>query len=188
MRLFQPYLFLALFLCGFANASAQTDSTQWATYFQERNLIQRRGMTVLGGWAAGNMAVGAVGSWQADGETQAIHQMNLLWNTVNMGLATMGYFRSKKPLTASNAYQATDLSYRPEKTLIFNAGLDLGYIGAGLYLIERGKQRTNLAARDQSVGFGKSLVMQGAFLFLFDVALHQALVKHRKTRLANLLR
>lgn len=176
-----------LYCCAIFPLSAQTDSTAWRNYFDERNLIQRRGMTVLGGWAVGNMAVGAVGAWQSDGETRSFHQMNLMWNSVNAGLAVAGYLRSKKPLTAANAAQGVDLSYRPEKTLIFNAGLDLAYMGAGAYLIERAKTRADLAARDQLRGFGKGLVVQGAFLFVFDLALHCALAKHRQKRLPTLL-
>ena len=53
-----------------------------------------------------------------------------------------------------------------------NAALDLGYMAGGLYLKERGLRREN----DRLVGFGKSVILQGAFLMAFDaimVGFHQ---------------
>ena len=57
--------------------------------------------------------------------------------------------------------------------MLFNAGLDVGYVFGGLYLNERGQRLVN----EQTQGFGKSLVLQGSFLLVFDVVqycLHHA--------------
>ncbi|MCB0846751.1 MAG: hypothetical protein KDE26_26060, partial [Bacteroidetes bacterium] len=57
-----------------------------------------------------------------------------------------------------------------EKILLFNAGLDLAYIASGAYLIERSKTNPANAGRaEQFNGYGQSLILQGGFLFVFDL-------------------
>jgi len=48
-----------------------------------------------------------------------------------------------------------------------NTGLDVGYMLGGLYLIERSKNAEKKPERLK--GFGKSIILQGAFLFAFDL-------------------
>lgn len=60
-----------------------------------------------------------------------------------------------------------------QKILLFNAGLDVGYMLGGVYLLERGKREVKNAERLR--GFGRSILLQGAFLFVFDLSLHTVL-------------
>ena len=54
--------------------------------------------------------------------------------------------------------------------LLLNAGLDVAYIMTGLYMKERAK---NVEKRKAMLkGYGNSIMLQGGFLFLFDVALY----------------
>jgi hypothetical protein len=46
--------------------------------------------------------------------------------------------------------------------------LDLGYIGGGLYLRERGMNSANSKTSAQLRGYGTSIVIQGGFLLLMD--------------------
>jgi hypothetical protein len=48
--------------------------------------------------------------------------------------------------------------------------LDLAYIAGGFYLMERAKNTTNRPERLK--GYGKSVILQGSFLFVFDIILH----------------
>ena len=48
-----------------------------------------------------------------------------------------------------------------EKVLLVNVALDFGYLLLGLYLIERGRR----LEKDRWIGFGKSILLQGAFSF-----------------------
>ena len=57
-----------------------------------------------------------------------------------------------------------------------NTGLDAAYITTGLYLKERGT-RLN---KDQPIGYGNSLVFQGAFLLVFDLFQYAANRKNGK--------
>ncbi len=45
------------------------------------------GMGILGGWALANITIGAYGWSQQSGQESYFHQMNLFWNTVNLGIA-----------------------------------------------------------------------------------------------------
>jgi hypothetical protein len=57
-----------------------------------------------------------------------------------------------------------------EKTLLFNAGLDVGYIMTGLYLTELSRRAGEQQERLE--GYGWSLVLQGGFLLGFDLILY----------------
>lgn len=53
-----------------------------------------------------------------------------------------------------------------EKIYLFNAGLDVAYIAGGFYLRE--KANSNISKYDRYKGYGKSIILQGSGLFLFD--------------------
>jgi hypothetical protein len=57
-----------------------------------------------------------------------------------------------------------------QNIFIFNAGLDVGYMAIGLYLMERSKN----ASKNQDLlkGYGSSLILQGGFLFAFDLVMY----------------
>jgi len=53
--------------------------------------------------------------------------------------------------------------------LLLNVGLDVDFIATGFFLLERAKNVRRVPKRLS--GFGKSLIMQGGFLLLFDVSM-----------------
>ena len=128
----------------------------------------RTSMVVLGTWAAGSILTSSLLVGQHSGEERSFHTMNIGWNAVNLGIAAWGYWQatrpSNEPLTTHSAGKDQQ---RIEKILLFNAGLDLAYCASGLYMLERGRNRPT--PDTQLAGFGKSLILQGAFLFLFDL-------------------
>jgi hypothetical protein len=126
-----------------------------------------QGMLILGTWAVVNLILGAVGSFRTRGQTQAFHQMNAYWNVVNLGIAAYGFWQATQ-VAALNFWEVLVAQQEIEKILLANAALDFGYIALGLYLIERGRR----TEKDKWLGFGKSIVLQGAFLLLFDVILY----------------
>lgn len=132
---------------------------------------QRLGMLVLGGWAVGNLAVGATLLGQSKGENRAFQQMQIGWGAVNLGIATLGYLGSLKADPSTwDTYQSVQEHYKIQKILLFNAGLDVGYMLGGAYLLEKGKREVKNAERLR--GFGRSIILQGAFLFVFDLSLY----------------
>lgn len=134
-------------------------------------------MLTLGGWATANLAVSPILASNSHGSTRYFHQMNAYWNVVNLGLAGLGLLNNKNLETREmNQVELLNRIHATEKILLFNAGLDMAYVMAGWALTERGKQKTS----NQMKGFGQSLVMQGGFLFLFDLAFYS--VHHRNSK------
>lgn len=138
----------------------------------ERISIQQTGMQVLGTWALANIVIGGLASTHTQIENKAFWQMNAGWNLVNASIAGFGYFTQSMPNSLSGTISE---QHSIETLLAVNAGLDLAYIIGGFYLRERAK--TSLQA-DRLRGFGNSIILQGAFLLLFDAALYAANVHH----------
>lgn len=169
-------LFLPVTVCG-------QISEQYLTEINDERLqVNRTGMKVLASWAVGNIAAGAWGRATSTGSLQSFHEMNLAWNGVNLAIAGFGYFGSLDN-PARIGLRETLKEYRNfENLLLFNAGLDLGYIAFGAYLWERGIRTDS----SRSTGYGQSLIMQGGFLFLFDLILYRAVRSKHNTLLKHI--
>lgn len=164
-------LFLALLSIPISQLIAQENiSDSLMSFHQSRMAINETAMLVLGSWAAGNILVGTYGNFKASGEAKYFHQFNAAWNIVNLSIATLGYFNavnsghsSMTNLEILNDYNSL------QSFLLLNAGLDVAYIATGFYLKERSK---NSASAERLRGYGNSLLMQGGFLLVFDIALY----------------
>ena len=93
------------------------------------------------------------------------HQMNFMFNVVNGAIAGFAHYevnrRSKLSWTLSNIDQQRKKAI---KSIKINMGLDLSYVISGLILNNLSTQnKTN-----QFKGYGNSLIIQGAYLFIYD--------------------
>ena len=53
-------------------------------------------MLGLGSWAGLNILGSGIGwATSTNGQNKSFHQMNVMWNVVNLGLSIPGYFRAK---------------------------------------------------------------------------------------------
>lgn len=177
--------FYLILVFQFFGLALFAQSTLLNDFNQDRLQLQRRSMIVLGSWAVGNIAVGAIGASQTNGATRQFHLMNAGWNIINLGLAGLGYYQAVKtdPSTL-DLYASIDAQHTIQKILLFNAGLDLGYMAGGLYLLERSKNANK--NQDQLRGFGRSIILQGAFLFVFDLSVY-ALHASNNSKIRDLL-
>jgi hypothetical protein len=151
----------------FALPVAAQDLTDLEGFNQTRLDYNQQGMLILGTWAVVNLVLGAVASFRMRGQTQAFHQMNAYWNVVNLGIAAYGFWQASQ-VAVLDFWEVLVAQQQIEKILLANAALDFGYIALGLFLIERGRR----LEKDKWLGFGKSIVLQGAFLLLFDSILY----------------
>lgn len=142
------------------------------SFNMERISIQQTGMQVLGTWALANIVIGGLASTHTQIENKAFWQMNAGWNLVNASIAGFGYFTQSMPNSLSGTISE---QHSIETLLAVNAGLDLAYIIGGLYLRERAKTSSQ---GDRLRGFGNSIILQGAFLLVFDAALYAANAQH----------
>jgi hypothetical protein len=113
--------------------------------------------------------VGAVGWAVADDpEWQAFHQMSIGWNVINMSLAIPGLVGGLRTKPGEfNLGQSLKEGNGARISFAFNTGLDVGWIFTGVWFLERGIRTDNA----QFKGFGRSMILQGGFLLLFDLAM-----------------
>jgi hypothetical protein len=142
---------------------------------RSRNRITRTAMITLGSWATANIVSGFIIAGTTQGPEKYAWRMNGYWNLVNLGLAGMGYLNAIR--AAARKYSFADnyeAQHAIEKIYVLNVGLDLAYIGGGLYLQERGN--SDIKSHDLLKGYGASIIIQGGFLLLMDavmIRLHQ---------------
>lgn len=145
-----------------------------ADFNSQRLSINQTGMLVLGTWAIGNIIISPIAARNAIGSEKYFHQMNMGWNAVNLAIAGFGYFTAMKTDPSSfSSWQTIQEQHKMETILLVNAALDVGYMLGGMYLIERSKN--TMKHPDRLKGFGQSIILQGAFLFVFDLSLYSIL-------------
>jgi hypothetical protein len=156
-------ILLPLLVLSFLSAAQPLEQ-----FNEDRTLIDKRLMIGLGSWATANFISSGIG-WAtvSKGEAYYFHQMNVLWNTVNMGLAIPGYFKAKKGSTNLSLEETKKAQRKTENIFLVNTGLDAVYISSGFLL--RGLAKKDFTRKDQYNGFGNGIILQGGFLLLFDL-------------------
>ncbi|NPC73393.1 hypothetical protein D7Y27_25460 [Corallococcus sp. AB004] len=151
---------------GVAQETPVPDAKAWlAQHNAEAVRVNQTAMGILFGWAVLNIGTGVAGHFASEGETRAFFQANAAWNVVNLVIAGLGYHGQATADPASwDLARSLSEGQRMEKVLLLNAGLDVGYIAFGGFLWERGMRKDSERLR----GWGKSVLMQGAFLLVFD--------------------
>lgn len=146
---------------------------------QQRLKKQQTAMLVLGAWAVGNVGSGLALRGKSEGVDRYFHEMNIGWGAINLAIAGLGYWSSMKAAPGSFDLASTiSEQHKIQKILLFNTGLDVGYILGGAYLIEKSKNTADNPERLK--GFGRSIILQGSFLFAFDLATYLVHAKHNK--------
>jgi hypothetical protein len=171
---------VVLFVTNSNQAFGQLQDFNAQRYRTDKNL-----MLGLGTWASMNIIGSGIG-WATSNieENKYFHQMNVMWNLVNLGLSVPGYIKAKKGDSGLNLYNTLEAQRITETVFLVNAGIDLAYIGSGLLL----KSRAPIAENsNQFIGYGNSLMLQGGFLLLFDWIAYSIHRKHAKTKLAPIL-
>ncbi|MCF8261564.1 MAG: hypothetical protein K9J12_12375 [Melioribacteraceae bacterium] len=141
-------------------------------FYTEHLNINQNGMLVLGAWAATNIVAGTTGYFLSqNAQVKNFHQFNALWNTVNLAIAYFSYTSNigidPSSLTNSEILKETNFL---QNFLLLNAGLDAAYLMTGIYLKERSKNSEKNSSRLS--GYGNGLLVQGAFLLVFDLSLY----------------
>ena len=153
-----------IFTASFVNGQDSLNS-----YRIQKVHIKNSGMKILGSWAILNLVPGIIASNNTSGSQKYFYQMNTIWNSVNLGAAIIGLATITNNKNKS-AIQEFKTQRQIEKLFLINAGLDLGYVTAGLYLHHRGSINNS----DKLTGYGSSIILQGGFLFFFDGLMYKA--------------
>jgi hypothetical protein len=178
------FFLLLLLLSGGLMAQVQTDLDN---FNKERIHINKTGMTVLTCWSLANVAEGGIGYFSAkEGEAKYFHQMNGLWGIINVVFGATGLLQAIKDHRTYDFEKTLKQQQGIEKTFIANAALDLVYVSVGIYLKENAK--VDLKRSEKYRGWGNSIIMQGAFLCLFDASMFIAHNHHNNKKLSPILR
>ena len=150
------------------------------THFQkEFNSINEHLMLGLGSYALANFAISGVAYFTSEDESsKRFHEMNVMWNTVNIGLALPGYIKARRggqPMTREELLKAQK---KTESIFLFNDVLDVGYIAAGIWMREVAPNQ--LDQENLFKGYGNSLILQGSFLLVFDAVAYYCHHSHAK--------
>jgi hypothetical protein len=131
--------------------------------------VDRVAMGTLGSWAAVNLVAGTAGAFALDDpRARAFAQGSAAWNVVNAGLAVGGLRAAQRRAELAPSWPTLALEgERSRGVFLLNAGLDVGYMAAGLWLRERGLRTES----PQLQGYGDALLVQGGFLFAFDLSM-----------------
>ena len=174
---------LCIVLFSFHNTyvNAQLDE-----FNKERLATDKKLMLGLGAWSSMNLLGSGVG-WavSSDESTKYFHQMNVMWNAVNIGLAIPGYIKAKKGKTKLSLFETLNHQRKTETIFLVNAGIDLAYISSGLMLKNRAS--TDPSKESQFIGYGNSMILQGGFLLLFDWIAFSIHRRHSKNKLSPIL-
>ena len=142
---------------------------------KERINISQNSMLVLGGWSVLNIVGSGIGTKTHNSEVRHFHQMNVMWGGINLAIAGLAYIGNTRA-KFDDAIMASVLKHQKgaEKIYLINSGLDVLYLGAGLWM---NRAANNQKRPDRFEGWGNSFMLQGGFLLVYD-AINYAI--HRK--------
>ena len=139
-----------------------------------RELLAERGMAVLGAWTLLNLVVSGYHVARTDARTAThhFHLMNVAWNVVNTLIAVWGLLQAHPQQVAGLTLPESLAAQKHfENVLLLNAGLDVGYLAIGRWL----QGRAATAERpERMTGYGRSVLLQGGFLLVFDLGFYAA--------------
>ena len=175
---------IILFLIFYISYSTPAIS-QLQDFNTQRSKTDQKLMLSLGSWASVNI-VGSGIAWARSNseENKYFHQMNVMWNLVNLGLAIPGYIKAKQDNSVTSVYHLLEAQRKTETVFLVNAGIDLAYIGSGLLLRSRA---LHVEKSSQFMGYGNSMILQGGFLLLFDWIAYSIHRKNAKNQLSPIL-
>jgi hypothetical protein len=161
--------FLFTLILLFISDLAIADNSE--AFFELSTSTNQSGMFVLAAWAIANIVIGIFGWKRKDGAEMYFHQMNFFWNIVNLAIAGYALFQfTASDPSAYNFTEALGQHLKTKNLFIINAGLDIIYIIIGLYLLKHAGKPIKKTERLK--GFGRSIILQGGFLFVFDLIMY----------------
>ena len=136
---------------------------------QTHFLFRSHAMTVLLGWSVLNLVAGSLGAALFRLRSRKVFWgANAAWNLVNLAIATAGLLSARAhPLGSLAGIALAREIVVFQGILLVNVGLDVGYVATGVVTYFWGRERSEPWRR----GVGSALILQGGFLFVFDVIL-----------------
>ena len=127
---------------------------------KEYNVLrhQERAMNVLLGWSGASVIAGSAMLLHESSNISDMGIQNVAWGVIDGGIALYARRSILRKRSSIISVQEEKRSFR--KLLLINSLLDAAYVGVGTALAASG--------RDNLKGHGYGIIIQGAFLLLFD--------------------
>lgn len=166
---------------------AQTDPVIIKQFESRKNNINHNGMIILSSWAGANIIGNAIGYGLTNSyEEKQFYLMNSTWGIINLSIGLPGVLAKSKP--SINSYELQKSQTKVEKIFLANALLDVLYVSSGFYLKEYAHNQTDINKQQRFNGFGNSIILQGAGLMAFDIAMTILNNRNRKKHLDPFLK
>jgi hypothetical protein len=119
---------------------------------------QKGAMNVLLGWSGASVIAGSAMLFHESRTIRDLGIQNVAWGVIDGGIALYARRSITRKRGSGISVQKERNSFR--KLLLINSLLDVAYVGVGTALAASG--------RDNLKGHGYGIIVQGAFLLLFD--------------------
>ena len=119
---------------------------------------QKRAMNVLLGWSGASAIAGSAMLFHESRTIRDFGIQNVAWGVIDGGIALYARRSITRRRGSGISVQEEKSNFR--KLLLINSLLDVAYLGVGTALAASG--------RDNLKGHGYGIIVQGAFLLLFD--------------------
>jgi hypothetical protein len=119
---------------------------------------QERAMNVLLGWSGVSVIAGSAMLFHESHITRDFGIQNIAWGIIDGGIAIYARYSISGKTSSNISVREEKRSFR--RLLLINSLLDIAYVGVGTALVASG--------RDGLRGHGYGVIVQGAFLLLFD--------------------
>jgi len=144
-------------------------------------------MIVLSSWAGANIVGSGIGyALTTREEEKNFHLMNASWGVINLAIALPGLLAKEK--TSATIYDLQKSQTQIEKLFLANALLDVVYMSGGFYMKSYASNQTDIKKQERFDGFGNSVIIQGAGLMAFDLAMTILNNRNRKKHLDPFLK
>lgn len=125
--------------------------------------IKHQSLGFLWAWGLTNIVLGAGMALSRNQVLRHIGLQALVWGAIDAVLAAAG--RRDALAAPVRGDDPAQVATRDQRILLINAGLDIGYMASGWWLVRTARQRA------ERVGMGAGIVAQGFFLFGLDTML-----------------
>jgi len=119
---------------------------------------QKKAMNTLLGWSGSSVIAGSAMLFYDSTIIRDIGIQNIAWGAIDAGIALYARHSISGKGSSSISVQKEKQNFR--KLLLVNSFLDIVYVGVGAAMSASGK--------DKLKGHGYGIIIQGAFLLLFD--------------------
>lgn len=155
----------------------QTAFGQMTAFQTEFNGLNKNLMIGLGSYAVSNFVFSGIGYFTAASEqAERFHEMNMMWNSVNLCIAIPGYLKAKRGANVLSMENMIKIQKKTETVFLINSFLDVGYISTGIWML--GVADNQRDQKELFRGYGNSLILQGSFLLALDLFAYIAHHQH----------